>query len=131
MTQLNGEEPASKMLTPAPYVLEERRQLFQPATESSFAQIVDTIARVYSLSEGKNQRCSSHEGDPADQTNKPYVYTQLSPVAVDESVYSANSINLMLDLDGVKLLEDAKPTKTVKSIKAMKLAASSNITKED
>ena len=47
VAQLNGEEPASKMLTTVPHVLEERRQLahdlFQRATESSFAKMVDTL----------------------------------------------------------------------------------------
>ncbi len=123
------------MLTPVPYVLEERRQLahdlFQPATESSFAQIVDIIAHVCSLSEGEIQRCSYYKEDPINQTNKPHAYTQLSPVAVDEPIHSADSIDLTLDLNGVQPLEDAEPTKTVKSTKAMKLAASSKITKED
>lgn len=133
VTQLNGEGPASKMLTPVPHVLEERRQLahdlFQPATEFSFAKMVDTVARLCSLSEGKNQRCSSHEGDTADRTNKPYTCAELSPVAVDEPVHSADSIHFTLDLDGVKPFEDAEPKKPVKSTKAMKLAASSKITK--
>lgn len=133
VTQLNGEGPASKMLTPVPNVLEERRQLtrdlFQPATKSSFAKMVDTIAHLCSLSEGKNQRCSSHEGDTVDRTNKPYIYTELSPVAVDKPVHSADSVDFTLDLDGVKPLEDAKPKKPVKLAKAMKLAASSKITK--
>ena len=131
--QLNGEEPASRMLTPVPHVLEERRQLahdlFQPATESSFAQMVDTMARLCSLSEGKDQRCSSHKGDTTDRTDMPHACTQFSPVAFDEPVHSAASIDLTLDLDGVKALEDGKPTKTVKSTKAMKLATSFKVTK--
>ena len=46
VTQLNGEEPASKMLTSVPIVWEQSRQLarnlFTPATESSFAKMVAT-----------------------------------------------------------------------------------------
>ena len=133
VTQLNGEEPASKMLAPVPHVLEERRQLahdlFQPATESSFAQMVDTMARLCSLSEGKDQRCSSHEGDATDQTNMPYACAQLSSPTVDEPVHIADSIDLTLDLDGAEPLEDARPTKPVRSAKSRKLVASSKITK--
>ncbi|KAL8776434.1 MAG: hypothetical protein Q9194_003153 [Teloschistes cf. exilis] len=133
VTQLNGEEPASKMLTPVPHILEQRRQLahdlFQPATESSFATMVDTMARLCSLFEGKDQRRSSYKGDAADRTHKPYACTQLSPVAVKEPVHSAGPMDLTLDLNGVKPLDNAKPTKTVKSTKAMKLATSSKVTK--
>ena len=133
VTQLNGEEPASKMLAPVPHVLEERRQLahdlFQPATESSFAQMVDTMARLCSLSEGKDQRCSSHKGDTTDQTNMPHACAQLSSATVDEPVHSIDSIDLTLDLDGAEPLKDARPTKPVKSAKSRKLVASSKITK--
>lgn len=58
MIQLNEEELTSKMLTSASHILEERRQLaydlFQPATESSFAKMVDVMARLCSLYEGKD-----------------------------------------------------------------------------
>lgn len=91
VAQLNVEELASKKLTPVPHVLEERRQLahdlFQPAPESSFAKMADTMARLCSLSEGKDQRCSSHEGDTTDRTNKPYACTLLSPVAADKPIH--------------------------------------------
>lgn len=59
----------------------------------------------------------------------PYASTQLSPVVVYEPVYSADFINLTLDLDGMKPLDDVEATKTTKSTKAMKLAASSTIAK--
>lgn len=133
VTQLNREKPASKMLTPVPHILEDCRQLahdlFQTTTESSFAKMVDTMVRLCSLSEGKDQRCSSHKGDTVDRTYKPHACTPLTPVAVDEPIYSADSIDLSLDLDSVKPLEDAEPTKTVRSTKAMKLAASSKAIK--
>ncbi|KAI4088490.1 MAG: hypothetical protein L6R37_008196 [Teloschistes peruensis] len=129
VTQLNGEEPASQMLDLVQHILEERRQLaqdlFQPGAMSSFARMVDTMARLCSLSEGKDHRYSSHKGDNPGRTIKPHACTQLSSAAVDEPVYSADSIDLALDLHGVKPLEIAKPTKTVKSTKAMKLATSS------
>ena len=135
VTQLNREEPTSKMLTPVLYILEKRRQLahdvFQSATRSSSAKLVDIMARLYLLSEGKDQGCSSHEEATADRTKKPYACTRLSPVAVDESVDSADAIDFTLDLDGVKPLEDIEPTKTVGSTKAMKMAASSKITKAE
>ena len=91
--------------------------------------MVDTMARLCSLSEGKDQRCSSHKGDTIDRTNMPHTYTQVSPVTFDEPVHSAASIDLPLDLDGVKPLEDGKPGKTVKSDKAMKMATPFKITK--
>ena len=50
-------------------------------------------------------------------------------MTVDESVESADTIGLTLDLDGVKPLEDIEPTNTKESTKAMKMAASSKITK--
>ncbi|KAI4192102.1 MAG: hypothetical protein LQ350_008699, partial [Teloschistes chrysophthalmus] len=132
VTQLKGEEPASQMLTPVPYILEERRQLahdlFQPATESSFATMVDTMARLCSLSEGKDHRRSSHKGDAVDPTNKPYTGTQLPPAAVNGPRHSAGSNDLTLNFDSVQPLDYTKPTKIVKSTKAQ-LAASSMVTK--
>jgi len=132
VTQLIGEEPASKMLIPVPHVLEERRQLahdlFQPATESLFAKMVDTMARLYSLSEGKDQRCSSHEGDITDQTNNAYTCTQLSLATVDKPVQSPNPVDLTLHLDGVNPLGEAKPWKSAKPTK-LKLNPPSKITK--
>ncbi|KAL8640700.1 MAG: hypothetical protein Q9228_002414, partial [Teloschistes exilis] len=129
VTELNGEEPASQMLDPVQHILEERRQLahdlFQPAAVSSFAQMVETMARLCLLSEGKDHRYSGHKGDNADRTIASYACTQPSSAAVDEHVYSADSIDLTLDLNGVQPLENAKPTKTVKSTIAMKLATSS------
>ncbi|KAI4086156.1 MAG: hypothetical protein L6R37_008439, partial [Teloschistes peruensis] len=133
VTQFNGEEPASQMLDPVQHILEERRQLahdlFQPAAVSSFAQMVETMARLCLLSEGKDHRYSGHKGDNADRTIASYACTQPSSAAVDEHVYSADSIDLALDLNGVQPLENAKPTKTVKSTMAMKLATSSKVTK--
>jgi len=133
VTQLNGEKPASKMLVPVPHVLEERRQLahdlFQPATESSFAKMVDVMARLCSLFEGKDRRCNSHEGDFIDQTNKPSACAQYPPPAVDEPLHSIDSIEPAMDIDTVKPLEEAKSTKVVKPVKSMKPAASSKVTK--
>ena len=133
VTQLSGGEPASKMLTPVSHVLKERRQLahdlFQPATESSFTKMVDAMARLCSLLEGKDQRCSSHEGDTTALNKKLYACTPLSPVTVNEPIYSADSIDPTRDLNGIKPLEDTEPTKTVRTTKAMKLAMSSRITK--
>lgn len=115
------------------HVLKERRQLaydlFQSASESSFVKMIDTMTRLCSLSEGKDQRCSSHEGDITDRINKPYACTLLSPVTANEPIYSADSTDLTLNLDDVKPLEDAEPTRTVRSTKAMKLAASSKAIK--
>ena len=58
-----------------------RRQLahnlFQSATEFSFVKMVDAMTRLCSLYEGKDQRCSSYEGNMADQTNNAYTCTQL------------------------------------------------------
>ena len=132
VTQLNGEEPASKMLNPVQHVLEERRQLahdlFQPATESSFAKMVDAMARLCSLHEGKDQRCSSHEGNMADQTNNAYACTQLSSVTVDKPVQSSDPVDLTLDLDGVNPLGEARPWKTAKPTR-LKLNPPSKIIK--
>lgn len=93
------------MLDPVQYILEERRQLaydlFQPAAVSSFAQMVETMARLCLLSEGKDHRYSGHKGDNADRTIASYACTQPSSAAVDEYVYSTDSIDLALDLNGV------------------------------
>lgn len=59
--------PLPRIVAPMPHILEECRQvahhLFQSATESSFANMIDVVARLYSLFEGKDRRCNNHEGD--------------------------------------------------------------------
>ena len=91
--------------------------------------MVNIIARLYLLSEGKDQRYSSYKGDNTDQTNLPHTYTQLSSATVDESIRSTNSIDLTLDLDNVIPLKDTRSTKPIKSAKSRKLVTSSKITK--
>ena len=65
MTQLNVEEPTFKMLTSAPHIPEERRQLAydqsQPTTEFFFAKMIDVRTRLCLLYEGEDRRCHSHE----------------------------------------------------------------------
>lgn len=133
MTQLNEQESTFKMLTSVPHVLKKRRQLahelFQSATESSFAQMIDIMTRLCSFFEDKDQRCSSHEGDTTDQINMSHACAQLSSATVDEPVHSTDSIDLTLNLDGAESSEDARLTKPVKSAKSRKLVASSKITK--
>lgn len=67
MTQLDGDEPASKMLISVSHILEKRRELahdpFQPSNKFYFAKTVDAIASLYSLFEGKNHRYSSGKGN--------------------------------------------------------------------
>lgn len=50
VAQLNGEKPKSEILAPVLHLLDERRELahslFEPATESGFAQMVETMARL-------------------------------------------------------------------------------------
>ncbi len=133
VTQLNGEELTSKMLTSAPHILEERRQLaydlFQPATESSFAKMVDVMARLCSLYEGKDRRCNSHEGDIADQINKPSACAQRCSPAVDKPLHSTDSIEPSMDLDTIKPLKEAKSTKAASRSKSIKPVASSKVSK--
>ena len=106
LTQLDGEEPASKMLAPVSHILQERRQLahdlFQPATESFFAKMVDVMARLCSLHEDKDRRCNSHEGDTVNQTNKPSACTQRCLPATNEPLRSTDFIEPAMDLDTVK-----------------------------
>ena len=106
------------MLTLVQHILEEHRQfahnLFQLSTEFSFAKTVDVMTHFCSLYEGKDQRCSSHEGNTADQTNNVYTCTQLSLATVDKSVQSSDPIDLTLDLDGINPVREAKPWKTAK-----------------
>ena len=66
------------------------------------------MARLCSLSEGKDRRCSSYEGDVVDQTNQP----------------SACVIDPAMDLDAVKPLKAAKSINAVKLAKSMKPVAS-------
>lgn len=60
VSQLNGKEPAPKMLAPMAHVLEERRRLtldlFQISPEYSFGARVDTIVSLWSLFEGAKAR---------------------------------------------------------------------------
>jgi len=133
VTQLNGETLAFKMLTSVQHVLQERRQLahdiFQSAIESFFATLIDVMTRLCSLYEDKDQRCNNHEGDIADQTNKPYTNAQLSSPAIDEYLHSTDLIDPGVDVDAVQHLQTTRTTKTVKSAKSMKLVASSKVTK--
>jgi len=133
VSQLNGEEPASKMLAPVQHILEDRRQLahdlFQPATKSSFAEMVDVMARLCPLYEGKDRRCNSHQGGAGDQTNQPSACVQHASPAVDEPLYSSDAIEAVMDLNAVTPLKAAKSTKAAKPTKSMKSAASSKITK--
>lgn len=133
VSQLNGEEPASKMLAPVQHILEERRQLahdlFQPATESSFAKMVDVMARLCSLYEGKDRRCNSHEGDAGDQTNQRSACVQHTSPAVYKNMYCSDTIEAFVDLDAITPPKAAKSTKAVKSAKLTKPVVSSKITK--
>ena len=60
VAQLNGDLPASTLPAPVKHVLEERNllanSLFQPATESSFADMVETMARLSMRYESRNHR---------------------------------------------------------------------------
>ena len=71
--------------------------------------MVDAMARLCSLYEGKDQRCSSHEGNIADQTNNAYTCTQLSLATVNKPVQSSNPVDLTLDLNGINPLGEARP----------------------
>ncbi len=131
--QLNGEEPASKMLAPVQHILEERRQLahdlFQPATDSSFAKMVDVMARLCSLYEGKDRRCNSYEGDAGDQTNQRSICVPHASAAVYKSTYCSDAIEAVIDLDAVTPLKAAKSIKAMEPAKSIKPLASSKITK--
>lgn len=91
--------------------------------------MVDIVARLYSLFEGKDRRCNNHEGDVVDKTNKPSTCAQQSPPAIDEPLHSTDSIEPAMDINTVKSLKEAIFTKVLESIKLMKSVTSSKITK--
>jgi len=60
VAQLKGEEPSSQILAPVNHVIPDRNwlagNLFDPVTDESFANIVETMSRLCSQSEGKGRR---------------------------------------------------------------------------
>ncbi len=85
VAQLKGEEPSSRLLAPVEHAIADRNwlaaNLFLPVTDESFADIVETMSRLCSQSEGKGQRSSSdpkhdvnsltHGSKPCDSPSKP------------------------------------------------------------
>ena len=131
VSQLSGEEPASKILSPVSHILEERSQLahalFQPTTESSFVEMVEVMTRFCSLSEGK-QRCHSHEIDVGNRTIEPSAYPQGVSSTGQKSLHNHNVIEAVLGLDAVKEVQIAEAVRPAKSRKPT-LKSPSKITK--
>ena len=85
VAQLKGEEPSSRLLAPVEHAIADRNwlaaNLFLPVTDESFADIVETMSRLCSQSEGKGQRSFSdpkhdvnsltHGSKPCDSPSKP------------------------------------------------------------
>ena len=91
--------------------------------------MIDIVARLYSLIEGKDRRCNNHEGDVVDKTNKPSTCAQHSPPAIDEPLHSTDSIEPAMDINTVKSLKEAIFTKVLKPIKSMKPVISFKVIK--
>jgi hypothetical protein len=66
VAQLKGEEPSSQILAPVKHVIPDCNwlagNLFDPVTDESFANIVETMSRLCSQSEGKGRWNSSGPG---------------------------------------------------------------------
>lgn len=85
VAQLQGEKPSSRLLAPVEHTIADRNwlavNLFLPVTDESFADIVETMSRLCSQSEGKGQRNFSeprhgvnsltHGCMPRDSPSKP------------------------------------------------------------
>jgi len=70
VAQLKGEEPPSQILAPVEHAIADRNwlavNLFLPVTDESFADIVKTLSRLCSQSEGKGQQnltCPKHNNN--------------------------------------------------------------------
>lgn len=91
--------------------------------------MVDVMARLCSLYEGKDRRCNSYEGDAGDQTNQRSTCVQHALAAVYTSTYCSDAIEAVIDLDVVTPLKAAKSRKAVKPIKSIKSIPSFKITR--
>ncbi|MCJ1473138.1 hypothetical protein MMC13_001789 [Lambiella insularis] len=106
VNQLNGQEPPSTILAPIPHVLGERTQLahdlFEPATESSFAEMADLMTRLCLRSEGKDRRNrDTFKTDPG-----PSTCARIPPLTFIEPLQIAN-VDSTIPLSTIRSTEEA------------------------
>ena len=117
--QLKGQTPTSPLLVEAPFVLEERKHLahdlFRPATEATFAAMVDAMARLCLLSEGKKgqgpQALGSQRPAP-DVDDRP-----LSPLVPSEPAWTRRSGHEPLRADNAQPPARKQQGKAAKSVR--------------